>query len=312
MLHVTVCIITFRRQAWLGRLLDALRVQGHDGGPEYKLAVIVVDNDVEESARHVAESFACKGDFDLLYKVEPRQGIPIARNAALDAVPPDADFICFLDDDEWPSKNWLTELLRVQAATGATCVWAPVDPCFPADAPAWIIKSGIFAPSKFLNGARIKYAGTNNVLFSATFLRETGLRFDERLRYWGGDDHLFFYKAGKLGLRIHWAEKAVVYEEIPANRLTWAWMLQRQYKVGNTYAVSERLIGTPRELISRFFAGLARMALGIVMLPLWAFGAHNGLRAIRHVVRGAGMLGGLFGNYYEEYLPKKVLKDRLS
>ncbi|MCK7512732.1 MAG: glycosyltransferase family 2 protein [Desulfobacterales bacterium] len=39
---------------------------------------------------------------NIRYILEPTQGIPLARNAGIAAVPDDAEFICFIDDDEWP------------------------------------------------------------------------------------------------------------------------------------------------------------------------------------------------------------------
>ena len=61
-----------------------------------------------------------------------------ARNAALDNRR-NADYVCFIDDDEVPDPRWLDELIRVQAEYDADVVTGPVLSSVSAqNVPAWI------------------------------------------------------------------------------------------------------------------------------------------------------------------------------
>src|SRR5471032_3402708 len=98
--HVAVIALTYRRQDGLKKLIDSLQVQRAAAHP-FRLTVVVVDNDAARSAEAVATAYVSRPDFTVQYEVQPVQGIPHARNAGLDAVPADADFLCFIDDDEF-------------------------------------------------------------------------------------------------------------------------------------------------------------------------------------------------------------------
>jgi hypothetical protein len=109
-----------------------------------------------------------------------------------------------------------------------------------------------------------------------------------------------------LGLTIRWADAALVYDSIPRDRLSWSWIIRRQYRLGNTYAVSERILGRRHLLIRRSIVGLARIGVGILMLPLLAASPSYGMRGASHLLRGAGMLVGLMGHSLEEYSPGRL------
>jgi glycosyltransferase involved in cell wall biosynthesis len=296
--HVAILLITFQRQAGLAALLAAIAKQTGLGS-NYRISVVVCDNDAAQSARTVALAAGAT------YVSEPRRGIPFARNAALDAVPEDADFICFIDDDEAPPPGWMSALLAVQRQTGAGAVLGPVVPVFPVGSESrWAVRSGLLQRRRNRDGARIYYGATNNTLVSWPFVRDHGLRFDERMRFTGGSDFRFFRLAMARGLTIHWAEAAMIEEAFPPERLRLSWVLARQFRTGNTYAIHDRLEGGAGRLVKRFGTGVARIALGIVMLPALPFSARRGGRALTHILRGAGMISGLFGGVYEEYRPR--------
>src|SRR5690242_12242771 len=124
--HITVCICTFKRPALLQRLLYELDRQISDGKFTYSL--VVVDNDSEESARHVVSEFAKSSTHQTRYCVEPRQNIALARNKALDCCT--GEFVAFIDDDEIPAGKWLGNLFNTCNAYGVAGVLGPVKPQF--------------------------------------------------------------------------------------------------------------------------------------------------------------------------------------
>jgi glycosyltransferase involved in cell wall biosynthesis len=247
---------------------------------------------------------------NIQYVVEPTQGIPLARNAGIAAVPDDAEFFCFIDDDEWPGPTWIDELLKTQRATGADCVHGAVIPVYPEAASAWLVKSRIFDSWQFADQALLKDAASNNVLISTAFIRRTGLQFEKRMRMTGGSDHLFFKQAVALGMRIVWSSEAPVYEDIPRSKMTLRWICQRQYRYGNAFCISERLAGTRTGSFKGTLKGVAHICLGLVMLPAFLFSPYYGMRAVAHLFSNAGFVAGIYGHVYEEYSPQRVARDR--
>lgn len=310
MLHVAVGVITFKRAAGLRKLLQHVAAQRPSADHPYRMTMIVVDNDEKQSARPITAEFGTNPAFTMKYVSEPRLGIPVARNAALDAIPADADFFCFLDDDEFPSDVWLEELLRAQHKTQADCIHAVVEPVFEDPSREWIIKSGVFDGPRRPDLAPIGEAASNNVMVRVSFLRQAGLRFDERMLVTGGSDYLFFRQGVERGMRTFWSAKAVVHEDIPPNRTTGKWLFQRNFRYGNTFAVAERILGGQKLLAKRVAIGGARVGLGVAMLPALPVSPYWGMRSLVHIVRGAGMVAGVLGHEVEEYAPKFLARDR--
>jgi len=307
--RITVAAITFKRPQGLAHLLRELEHQRQDPARPYELTALVVDNDPAASARPVVEEFRNSPAMKIIYVNETSQGIPIARNAALDAVPPEDDFMCFIDDDEWPSPQWLDAFLEMRAGVGGDCFYGPVSPQFPDRRPEWFVKSGFFSAWRYPDGDQLDFAASNNVMISMACVREKKLRFDNRMRFTGGSDYLFFRQGVDRGMVVRWAQRALVYEEIPLSRMTWPWILKRHFRIGNTFSVSERIIGNRSRLLRRFFIGAARIGLGTVMLPALIVSPAFGMKAIGHVVRGTGMLVGLLGHKHEEYSPTALARE---
>jgi glycosyltransferase involved in cell wall biosynthesis len=311
MIHLAIVIITYRRHQGLVKLLTELeRQQCHDAARRFRLTAIIVDNDSSGSAAASIEPFKSSSTLTIRYVVEPTQGIPLARNTGLAAIPDDAEFFCFIDDDEWPGPTWVDELLKTQHATGADCVLGAVIPVYPETASRWLVKSRIFDSWQFADQTSLKAAASNNVLISSAFIRRTGLQFDKRMQMTGGSDYLFFRQAVAHGMHIVWSASAPVYEYVPKSRMTLRWICQRQFRLGNTFAVSERIVGTRMGLFKLVLKGVARTGLGVIMLPALIFSPYYGMRAIVHLLRGAGIVAGTYGHRHQEYSPQAVARDR--
>ncbi|MBP2444504.1 glycosyltransferase [Rhizobium leguminosarum] len=306
-LKIAVGVLTYRRLDGIAKLLDVMTRQIRHPARPYHLTMVIVDNDAGGSAKATVEGFGQTGAYDLIYVVEQNQGIPFARNRALDSAPPGTDLFCFLDDDEWPVDGWLDAMLETRQKNRADCVYGPVQPVYPENPPEYFIKARVFERKKNVDGQRIGYAASNNVMFDYPLIRSWNLRFEEKMRFTGGTDYLFFNQAIRRGMQIFWADKALVYDIVPANRMTWKWVLQRQYRLGNTFAVSEVLHGNRKRRVYRAAYGATRVALGLVMLPAILISPYWGMRALTHVLRGAGMVNGILGHAYQEYKPNAAL-----
>jgi GT2 family glycosyltransferase len=289
-----VCALTCRRPAGLERLLAGLASLRYSGErPDVR--VIIVDNDPEGSARTVCAGWEGRLGARMLYLHEPRPGIPVARNRALDAVDRRIERIAFIDDDEVPHPDWLDQLILAQQAYDADVVTGPVDRRFEVPPPAWVKRGRFFERSAGLGprpgrltGEQLSEAYTNNVMFRASLLDELGLRFDER--YGFGEDSRFFRHVARAGCRIVWVEEARVVEWMPAERATERWLIDRRYRSGILMAMLERdELERGREVSAddvvsvRRVVGLARKAA--------VGGLASGLAAIRLVPRHTAVRG---------------------
>ncbi len=301
--RIDICIATFKRPDGLRALVESLDRQRIPDNVDLRL--VIVDNDGASPLGAPPPS-----RFETIYVVEPLRGIAAARNAALDLVGPDTDFVVFVDDDEVVEENWLAALLAVQRRTGAAAVQGSVVPRYAATPPKWMDQSGVFRLGPYQDGASIDFAATNNVIVEVRWIRQTNLRFDSRFNTTGGSDHEFFQRLQVAGGKIVTAGSAVVIDEIPVHRTTLNWVVRRQFRKGNTLAriavLHRRGVGV------RAARGFGKVVKGaVIALARLAIGRHPG-PGVLHMAFGAGTLAGIGGIGYEEYGEKGIAADRAN
>jgi len=300
--RVAVCVLSYRRQAGLARLLGALgELRFPRGAPD--LRVIVVDNDADGFARGLVADLATRTAFPLSYCVEKRRGIPQARNAALAAAMGWAEYIAFLDDDEVPDPDWLCALLRTQQQFDADAVTGPCLSRFSTEPPPWVADSGLFDRPRWPTGTARDVAFTGNVLIRTTALASMGELFDERMALTGGEDSEFFQRFARAGHRIAWCDEALVHDGVPPACATLRWILARAYRAGaiESYILRKHRPGPGSSLriLAHGIYCFAKATLLLLISP--PRGRAAAAVALRLAAYGAGRLGGLVGLQYAEY-----------
>lgn len=300
---VAVCVLTYRRPQGLARLLSALAQL--DVRPEVAVTVVVVDNDAGGSGGPTVEASRQGLPFPVVYVVEASRSISIARNRAVREAG-DADFVAFIDDDEWPEPDWLGQLLDSRQQTGADIVAAGVLPVFESDPASWVVQGGFFDRRRHDHNEAIRYATTSNVLIRRGCLEAVEGPFDEAFGLSGGEDTHLFAQLREAGCSIVWCDRAAVQELIPDSRVSARWLLRREYRRGQTLSLSLRARGTtPLLVVRRVGNGLGNLALGLVgTVAGLRHGRAGVLSGVRRINFGAGMLTGLAGLRHLEY--KKV------
>ncbi len=302
---LAVGIITYKRPESLKRLLTALAAQKFENREPVPFAVVVVDNDAGGSARPVCDEM--RSQLSMTYVVEPQQGIPLARNRVLTSLPDTTELVAWIDDDESPLPLWLDALVSTQAETEADIVMGAVEAVLPATVPAWIKKGGFFNRRRFVDRATLAEGATNNCLMKLSAIKGANLRFDEKLRYDGGSDTLFFRHAANAGLRMVWSSAAVVHDFIPLERCTLGWLVRRNFRAGTTLARCDVEIDGVGGWLRRLYHAFAKIAQGILNLPIAVAGRHELAKSVLMIVRGVGMIAGLFGVRYQEYAPGRLI-----
>lgn len=318
---IAVLIATFRRPDGLRALLESLDRQalaGSGGSPLATIRLIVIDNDQEAplDAQGIDPSRWTR--LPLTYAVEPTRGVAAVRNRALGLVPPDVDWVAFVDDDEVASPGWIAALLATAQRHGALAVQGPVEPAYAKPPPRWVEHCGLFRLGPYRDGEPLPFAATNNSLVSKRAIDALGLRFDMRFNLSGGEDQDFFSRllAHHPGSIVASAN-ALVTDVIPAGRMTMRWALRRSFRMGNSLGrIARYRLGTAGVML-RAVKALARILRGAGMSILAVpFGRDPGRRSIFDMAWGSGSLLGLVGYEYLEYArppaPVRVVRDETS
>ena len=164
--HICVCICTFKRPQLLKRLLLELDRQETSGLFSY--SIVVVDNDRVMSAQHIVQSFQQLSNIEVRYCLEPEQSIALARNRAVENAK--GDFIAFIDDDEYPDRQWLLTLFLAFNTFKVDGILGPVLPYYEQEPPQWIIKGKFHERPSHATGTVLHWTKTRtgNVLLRSS------------------------------------------------------------------------------------------------------------------------------------------------
>jgi succinoglycan biosynthesis protein ExoM len=300
MTSVAICIPTYRRPAALRRLLESLAPE-LDGS--HDATVIVVDNDSEGSAEEVTREFE-KRIPRLIYAVEPAKGLAAVRNhLSILARASPAEYIVFVDDDEWVQPGWLGHLLQTRIRFDADIVAGPVLPVISAEAPVWIRNSTLFDRPRYRTGERPARLGLGNVLVKPSCLAMFDPPFDRRFDRSGGEDAHLLMRLLATGAVMVWCDDAPVFEEVSAGRATWRWLMRRAYRSGAVFTVIDAELHPGRRArLLRLARALASSGVGLAQLPAGLLRGRRGLlQAACRCARGAGGVRGFIDMGFSDY-----------
>jgi succinoglycan biosynthesis protein ExoM len=228
--HISVCVCTYKRPTLLKKLLLMLADQNTEGLFTY--AIIVADNDQLGSAASIVQEVSAGTKVKIRYCLEPRQNIALARNRAVENS--HGEFLAFIDDDEFPIKDWLLELFKTCERYGVAGVLGPVKRHFDEKPPEWMARSSFYEradhPTGFVLGWR--EARTGNVLLRRELFADGMDPFRPEFR--AGEDQDFFRRKMDQGLVFIWCNDAVVHEAVPPIRWKRTYMLRRALLRGDT------------------------------------------------------------------------------
>lgn len=309
--RLVVCVLTFRRERCLSRLLPLVVEQVGELDRRwpgtYDARVLVVDNDPSASA---ADVVAKLDDGRIAYVVEPVPGISAARNRALSESVAD-DLLVFIDDDETPRPGWLAALVATHSSYGAGAVAGRVVSEPEGQPDPFVVEGGYFERSHratLVTGAAIVRAATNNLLLDLKAVRSSAVRFDERFGTSGGEDSLFTGQLHGAGVPMVWCAEAVVTDHVPTERLTREYAVRRTVSLACSGVHAElallpsasaraayRVRTAARELL-RLTSGWSRAAYGIATRSL-----RHEARGVRSAARARGAIQALLGRWPSTY-----------
>jgi glycosyltransferase involved in cell wall biosynthesis len=301
-LRVCVAIPTYRRPELLRRLLGGVAALAIPTA--CVVEVLVMDNDPAQSAGPAIADLRERFPFALSYAHVKEPGLSSVRNFALSWVRERFDFLAMIDDDELPQSQWLLELMRVQERTQADGVVGPVPRLLPPNASHWLRTGKFFDLPVYADGSSVKDGYSGNCLLRVSSIERLGVRFDLALNFAGGEDLMFFREMLGRGAKLAYAAHAVAEESMSAERLTATYILQLNFRRGNTLSLCDRrLDGRARAFALRALKACARIGRGCATLVpgMLLRGRTGAVRALSDVAHGLGGFAGLFGHTYQAY-----------
>lgn len=300
---ISVCIASYKNEKGLYKLLNKLACLVVP--PDHRLLVNVVINESSISPEYNAIINEFKS-IDIKFETEPIKGIPFVRNRLV-KMSFGSDYLVFIDDDEYPEKDWLLELISTTCQSNADIVQGFVLPKFPSRVPEWAIESKIFSGPHYKDGEQLSTFYTNNVLIKRSVFTSPQFVFDESLANTGSTDYLLGKQLSTNGVKILFNKKALVFEDIPLTRITVAWYLRRRYRVGNVNSRIDRLFFSKSKidvLIQDIFTPIVYGFFVLLTPPI---------RIKTNLIKLLGYFSSSFGSFhsllnksiYEEYSSNK-------
>lgn len=299
---------TCDRRILLQRVLRSLQVMNLDGLDTDGLELIVVDNSPTGEARAICDSIAEHLPISLHFAEEPRRGISFARNKAVEvALSRGADFIAFMDDDDWPEPDWLVRLIETQRATEAQMVFGywrvEMNGHVPSRAKATPLFQQPSFDSKTVFGLP-RWASTCNVLVRRDVLEGTkanGSPFAAKFAHIGGEDKDFFIRAVKDGVSFACAGESIVHKYNEECRTTSRGLILRAFRVGCSTMNVVKEHGTASDVSDRRFKAIRKLARSTAVLPVAMFSERRRMKHLWRISRTLGVLYSDMGKNFRYY-----------
>ena len=244
--HISVCVCTYKRPVLLRRLLHELSRQ--ETGGLFTYSAVIADNDEARSAEAVVEAARSEFGLAIRYCMEPRQNIALARNKVIENA--DGEFLAFIDDDEFPRKDWLLTLFRTCREHKVDGVLGPVLRHFDQTPPRWLEKSNFYVRRVNPTGMRVEWleARTGNVLLKRELVLGDPAPFRPEFR--AGEDQDFFRRKIAEGRKFIWCAEAEAFETVPPARWNRKYLLRKALLRGATAGLHTNVVSIIKSLIA--------------------------------------------------------------
>ncbi|MDI6698981.1 MAG: glycosyltransferase family 2 protein [Candidatus Saccharicenans sp.] len=262
---ISICICTYKRLPMLKNLL--IKVNNQQTNDLFDVQIIVIDNDLSGSAKELVKQISEENNIKIYYDIEPERSIPAARNHALMLA--SGNYIAIIDDDEFPSNDWLLQLYQAINKFDVDGALGPVLPYFEQKPPDWLIKGKFCQRPIYRTGTLLNWyqTRTGNVLLKRRVFDEHGLKFDIKWKT-SGSDRAFFKEAIEHGYKFVFVAEAPVYETVPPERWNKTYFIKRAIVHGyNSYL--NNIKGAPiRWQLFTLFKSIIAVGFYYVVFPI--------------------------------------------
>lgn len=303
MSNIVIAIPTYKRPKMLSELIISIAESEFDRVLIDDVRIIVLDNDIDKSAQEIINKFIFEYQekFKIHYYNYPIKGLVNVRNEllkkSLDLHP---DFIVFIDDDEFVSKEWLNELVKSIVINEVDAARGPVI----AKLPHNNFKAGtlkLFERETHKESIPLQNWTTGNLILRRTSLEKYNVWFDIRFNSVGSEDTYFGTLMTKKGAKIIWSSKAIVYETIPETRTKIKWFINRRFRGASMFTYILKLERSNLKIIKKMAISFAYIIYGIITLAFILTPFKIKYLGLLKITEGIGGVAGLFNIQYKEY-----------
>jgi len=256
--YISVIVCTLNRKSSLKKCLTELLNVDY---PKSRYEIIVVDGG------------SVDGTVDMLKKefpqvrciIEERIGVSYARNRGIENA--NGNIIAFTDDDCIVTRNWLHELASSFSSADIGAVGGPVRFLHHIP-PKILVKAALGGYDLGEKKEFVKFLITSNMAIKSEIARK--IRFDTKLGRRGNmlfdnEDIDFCEKISRMGYRLLYNPKAVVYHDINLKRVNTRYILLRAIYSGiSLYLMKKKYVKSRIKL----FRDTARSTFGMFLLFL--------------------------------------------
>ncbi len=261
-----------------------------------ELAILIVENNSSALAiiQAILSRYKQLTSIHIFHCLETQSGIPFARNKALTfAIDNLFTHLAFIDDDAFAHHHWINEL--ASNMKGYDVVAGPQCALFPENTSLLYTNAKIYRERNIKDNTDIKWAATNNILISLSFLTRFNLKFNEQLIN-GGEDKELFLRVFMHGGKLHWRVNAIVKEHIVYSRLNIKWALRRAFRMGATgYLIESCNKSKNKVRVTCLFKGSVYFIKGMLsVIPYSLSSKHSVLDSLCDISHGIGFVYGIF------------------
>ena len=242
-MDITVIVCTYNRCHSLAKALESIAASTLPEHVEWE--ILVVDNNSKDRTSEVCEDICRQFPRRFRYLFEARQGKSHALNTGIREAA--GQVVAFMDDDVTVEPAWLRNI--VEPIQNESYVGTGGRICPPKDTllPSWIALEGDWSLAGTLalfDRGSVPYVltdppyGTNMAFRRDMFEKHGGFRTDlgpcagSEIR---GEDTEFCLRLMRSGQDILYVPTAIVYHEVPENRLRKSYFLTWYYDYGRAF-----------------------------------------------------------------------------
>jgi len=296
---ITVAVCCYNAARYLTKLIENLAALECP----IPFEILIIDNNSSDNTKEIVQNFASNFHIPTRYVFEKEQGIPFARNRAIEESAKSL-FLAFIDADEIPGKKWLSTAVTGLSNYNADCVGGKIllnvqySPKWLTDSIQPFLGKIDYGNKPFRITDKNKPVWTGNIAYR-TSVFFNGLRFDTRYirkgdGIGGGEDAILFREMLKQQYHIRYEPEMQITHLIPHSKLKRSYFLKLHYTTGKKSGMYETNIhqnlwfGIPRFMFLQLLQKTFRSAKLFIMLDI------GYLREAMNTTYLIGLMVGLF------------------
>lgn len=297
--QITVAICSYNAANYLSSLLEKLIYQACT----IQFEILIVDNNSTDNTEFLVKQFANTHNRAIRYVTEAKQGIPYARNRAIEESL-NSRYLAFIDADELPEVGWLQAAVDALIDGEVDSVGGRISVALP-ERPRWLSDDllafyGVInhsaSPIRITDGSTPIWSG--NIAYN-TRIFHNGLRFDTRYNrkgkgIGGGEDNVMFNYFLQHNYTLSYAPNMAIQHLIPDEKIKRSYFLKLHFIAGKKSGLYEinpigkKIAGIPCFM----FVQLIKKSYQVLMLG--TIKRQYYMREAMNIAYQAGMMIGLY------------------